>query len=107
MPDERSWLRSTRVVAIGLVVALLAVVAFSIGRAVLDRSPANRAPAKVTSVPQQADALGTMAQLNAFLSTPAGQAALAREFAPGSFGARSSTPSEPSPIDKCRLGQSC
>jgi hypothetical protein len=96
IPVERSQRWPIRTVAI-VAVALLALVAFGIGRVVLDDGPAHRNPAPASITPQQVDPLGTMAQLNALLSTPEGQAALVREFGPGAFGAQPSTSTPASP----------
>ena len=90
IPIERSQRWPIRTAAI-VAVALLALVAFGIGRAVLDDGPTHRNPAPASITPQQVDPLGTTAQLNALLSTPEGQAALVREFGPNAFGAKSST----------------
>ena len=109
IPVERSQRWPIRGAAI-VFVALLALVAFGVGRAVLDDGPTHRAPAVVPAAPQ-VDAMGTMAQLNALFDTPEGHAALVREFGSNSFGATSSsaTPTSPSTSDetKCTLRVPC
>ena len=63
-----------------LVVMLLAVAMFTLGRATASSSPVT-----VTPVPHALDASAEVAQFNALLDTPEGIKALAREFGSDSF----------------------
>ena len=91
--QPRRWTIPVAGVVLG---AILVVVAFGIGRALLDNGRAHTHPAVVTTAPPQLEPLGTAAQLNAAFDTPEGRAALAHEFAPGYFGGHPSTASVPS-----------
>lgn len=64
-----------------LVVILLAVAMFTLGRAT-----ASNSPVKTTPVPQALDTSAEVAQFNALLNTPEGIKALARELGPDNFG---------------------
>jgi hypothetical protein len=87
-PLPISQRRSIRTAAVIVAAALLlALVAFGIDRVVQDRGVTSHPAAAITPAQQVAPS-ASIAQLNAFLATPAGQAALVHEFAPGSFGAR-------------------
>jgi hypothetical protein len=95
IPVERSR-RGTIQIAAVVFGAILTVVAFGVGRAVLDGGSAHTHPAAVTTAPPQLEPLGTAAQLNAAFDTPEGRAAIAHEFAPGYFGGHPSTAAVPS-----------
>jgi hypothetical protein len=64
-----------------LVVVLLAVAMFTLGRATASSSPNTATP-----VPHALDTSAEIAQFNALLNTPEGITAVARELGPDNFG---------------------
>ncbi|GEM_PF-4837672 len=103
-PVERSSSRSLRLAAIAVAALVLVIGAFALGRAVAPGT--THSPAAVSSLPATAPAPApaTVHPASSFSSPDA--AALANEFAPGSFGARPG-PATPTasgtPADSCVL----
>jgi hypothetical protein len=77
---------------------VLTLGSFGLGHATAARHPAT-SPAVV-----RLDPTAAVAAVSAFLATPEGQAALAREFAPGSF-AQPAASSQP--VEQCRPNRPC
>jgi hypothetical protein len=101
---DRSSRAAFRAVVVVLV-ALLAVATFTLGRTTAPTSPARVIPSPQAVDPATA---AEVAQFNALVNTPEGIAALAREFGPNSFGqAVVSSPSIPTPATVCPLQGVC
>jgi len=86
-----------------LAAMLLAAIALSIASFGLGHATAAHRSATAPSV-VQLDQAAAVAAVRAFVATPAGQAALAQEFGPGSFGARSASSQ---PEDQCQTHLPC